>query len=164
MNVTVVNTHNMLSKHGPVLFTLSESKSVACVKSNVRNLGGPATSHRAFLRRLLGKIYQLKEGCLMGSKPEEQGVRSPHSSPRRSGRSHCEGSDRVAYRIKETVTGDAGSDIWLQTSLHEISNDGCLDAYGTTVSAPEEPCAGKPHAGIREGTVGQLAVLPRFSD
>ena len=25
---------------------------------------------------------------------------------------------------------------------------------------PEEPCAGKPHAGICEGDVGQLAFLP----
>jgi len=35
-----------------------------------------------------------------------------------------------------------------------------VNICSATVSAPEEPCAGKPHAGICEGAVGQLAVLP----
>ena len=35
-----------------------------------------------------------------------------------------------------------------------------VNIRSATVSGPEEPCAGKPHAGIYEGAVGQLAVLP----
>ena len=30
------------------------------------------------------------------------------------------------------------------------------------VSKTEEPCAGKPHAGICEGGIGQLVALPRY--
>jgi len=57
----------------------------------------------------------------MGIKPEVQGVRSPHSSLRRSDRSHGEGGDRDAYCAKETGSGHAGSDKSLPTSLREIS-------------------------------------------
>ena len=34
--------------------------------------------------------------------------------------------------------------------------------YRVQVSSFEEPCAVIPHAGICEGAVGQLAVLPRL--
>lgn len=41
-----------------------------------------------------------------------------------------------------------------------------MSFYGLFVSAEasdfEEPGAGKPHAGIREGTSGKPAVLPRW--
>ena len=57
----------------------------------------------------------------MGLKPKVQGVRSPHSSPRRENRSHGEGGDRDAYPAKETNSGHAGSAKSLQTSLREIS-------------------------------------------
>lgn len=57
----------------------------------------------------------------MGLKPKVQGVRSPHSSPRRENRSHGKGVDRDAYPAKETNTGHVGSGKRLQTSLQEIS-------------------------------------------
>ena len=57
----------------------------------------------------------------MGLKPQVQGVRSPHNSPRRENRSHGEGGDRDAYHAKETDSGHAGSGKSLQTSLREIS-------------------------------------------
>ena len=57
----------------------------------------------------------------MGLKPEVQGVRSPHISPRRENRLHGEGGDRDAYPAKETNTGHVGSAKRLQTSLREIS-------------------------------------------
>lgn len=60
-NVAEVNTNNMLSKHGLVLFALSGSKNVACMKSNVDNLGGPAASRIISSAELSGKALQPKK-------------------------------------------------------------------------------------------------------
>ena len=51
----------------------------------------------------------------------------------------------------------------MPTSLREIANKSApLNALLTSADAnsSEEPGAGKLHAGIREGAVGKLAVLP----
>ena len=60
-NVPEINTNNMLSKHGLVLFALPGSKNVACTKSNVENLGGPAASRIISSAELSGKAYQPKK-------------------------------------------------------------------------------------------------------
>ena len=57
----------------------------------------------------------------MGIKPEEQGVRSPNTSPRRESRSHGKVGDRDVYCTKETDSGHDGSVKSLPTSLYEIS-------------------------------------------
>ena len=60
-NVPEINTNNMLSKHGLVLFALPGSKNVACMKSNVDNLGGPAASRIISSAELSGKACQPKK-------------------------------------------------------------------------------------------------------
>jgi len=61
LNVTEVNTDNILSKHGLVLSALSGSENVACMKSNVDNLGGPAASRIISSAELSGKALQPKK-------------------------------------------------------------------------------------------------------
>ena len=64
---------------------------------------------------------------------------------------------------KETSAGTNNRVLAMPTSLREIADKSApLNALLTSADAnsSEEPGAGKLHAGIREGAVGKLAVLP----
>lgn len=49
----------------------------------------------------------------------------------------------------------------MQANPTEGNSKEGVDMFLYEASNTEEPCAGKPHAGICEGAVGKLAVLPR---
>ncbi|KGO33715.1 hypothetical protein JT06_12760 [Desulfobulbus sp. Tol-SR] len=49
----------------------------------------------------------------------------------------------------------------MQANLTEGNSKENMRMFLYEASNTEEPCARKPHAGICEGAVGKLAVLPR---
>ncbi|WP_028579889.1 hypothetical protein [Desulfogranum japonicum] len=92
-------------------------------------------------------MYQPQEEHLMGKRE------SDHSIVLRDGRADHMGkgmavvcsSQRKHMQIRQ-------ADKHMQTSLRGIAKEAKLLLY--EANTIEEPCAGKPHAGICEGTVG----------
>ena len=82
---------------------------------------------------------------------EHGGVRSHHSTRRRESRSHGEGCDGITQPKQETQSGEK-----VRRNCANL-NWGIARSICAEASGLEEPGAGKPHAGIREGAAGQPA-------
>ena len=131
---------------GEVVAGVPGSKSVARAEGDTRNEGDPESACRTNYERQAGRAVQRQE-----APSGTPGVGSVHSSQPQGASSQAgQGADSLAKLSQATNSVRSTESNW-QTFLR-----------AKTTCQAEEPGAGKLHAGICEGGVGQPTSLPRL--